>query len=454
MAPDSHHSNNCPAWVLIAVALFAILLRAIGYDGLAVSDDMGYAHFADRIATGLFRLEHHHYAIRFGMTAPVALLYSLFGMHEWTTALYPLAASVAASVLLAAIGCRIGGPMAGLFSGLLLASLPMEALYGGMLVPEAVLQAVLLAAALLYVVADQRSSPLLAGLSGVAFGLAFLVKEPAVFVLAAFVLFGLLQRRYRLAIALAAGAAFVAGTEFALFYWATGDPFFIHSAMKVHNAGMARWAQTLDLPYRLFKYYPRILLVPSSFVGLHGLIATGAALYGVFRWRKPAYALLILWAVFPYLYLNFGSSSFREFVPLPAAHRYLLVTFPPLLLLAGLGLAGVAARGRRWLPVVGLVMAFACAAGVWGVLDMKAQHEGRRTTAALKAFVQEAEAGGQSLCLAPGTSYYWEMAVRVWSPGRLGCEGDRVLYLTEDDQLMPVRGRTPVKRTLQPVTAR
>jgi 4-amino-4-deoxy-L-arabinose transferase-like glycosyltransferase len=454
MAQDSHNPNNCPAWALIAVGLFAILLRAAGYDGLAVSDDMGYAHFADRIATGQFRLEHHHYAIRFGMTVPVALLYFLFGMQEWTTALYPFVASVAASVLLAAIGCRIGGAMAGLFSGLLLASLPMEALYGGMLVPEAVLQAALLAAALLYVVADERSSPRLAGLSGVAFGLAFLVKEPAVFVLAAFVLFGLLQRRYRLALALAAGAASVAGAEFALFYWATGDPFFIHSAMKVHNAGMMRWAETMDLPYRLFKYYPRILLIPGAFVGLHGLVATVAALYGLLRWKKPACTLLLLWAVIPYLYLNFGSSSFREYMPLPAAHRYLLVTFPPLLLLAGLGLAGVAARGRKWLPGVGLVVALAGAAGLWGVLHMKADHEGRRTTAALKAFVQEARTGGQSLCLAPGTSYYWEMAVRVWSPGLLGCEGDRVLHLTEDRQLMPVRGRTPVKRVLQPVTAR
>jgi 4-amino-4-deoxy-L-arabinose transferase-like glycosyltransferase len=451
MAQDSHNPNNCPAWVLIAVGVFAILLRAIGYDGLGVSDDMGYAHFAERIANGQFRIEHHHYAIRFGMTAPVALLYFLFGMQEWTTVLYPLAGSVAAPVLLAAIGCRIGGAVAGLVSGLLLASLPMEALYGGILVPEAVLQPALLAAALLYVVADQRSSPRLAGLSGVAFGLAFLVKEPAVFVLAAFVLFGLLQRRYRLAIALAAGAALVAGTEFALLYWATGDPFFIHSAMKVHNAGMQRWAQTLDLPYRLFKYYPRILLVPSAFVGLHGLIATAAAVYGLLRWKKPVYGLLLLWAAIPFLYLNFGSSSFREYMPLPAAHRYLLVIFPPLLLLAGLGLAGVADRGRKWLPGVGLLVAIACTAGAWGLWDMKAQQEGRRTTASLKAFVREAEAGGQSLCLAPGTSYYWEMAVRVWSPGRLGCEGDRVLYLTEDDQLKPVRGRTPGPRSFQPI---
>jgi 4-amino-4-deoxy-L-arabinose transferase-like glycosyltransferase len=451
MAQDSHNPNNCPAWVLIAVGVFAILLRAIGYDGLGVSDDMGYAHFAERIANGQFRIEHHHYAIRFGMTAPVALLYFLFGMQEWTTVLYPLAGSVAAPVLLAAIGCRIGGAVAGLVSGLLLASLPMEALYGGILVPEAVLQPALLAAALLYVVADQRSSPRLAGLSGVAFGLAFLVKEPAVFVLAAFVLFGLLQRRYRLAIALAAGAALVAGTEFALLYWATGDPFFIHSAMKVHNAGMQRWAQTLDLPYRLFKYYPRILLVPSAFVGLHGLIATAAAVYGLLRWKKPVYGLLLLWAAIPFLYLNFGSSSFREYMPLPAAHRYLLVIFPPLLLLAGLGLAGVADRGRKWLPGVGLLVAIACVSGAWGLLDLKAQHEGRRTTAALEAFVREAEAGGQSLCLAPGSSYYWTVAVRVWSPGLLGCEGERVLYVTEDRQFKPVRGRTPSPRTYQPI---
>lgn len=113
---------------------------------------------------------------------------------------------------------------------------------------------------------------------------------------------------------------------------------------------------------------------------------------------------------------------------------------------------GGSACRRKWPTGVGFLVAVSCAADVWGLLDMKAEHEGHRKTASLNALVRDAEAGGQSLCQAPSTSYYWEMRVREWGLGRLGCEGDRVLDPTEDDQLRPVRGRSPVEGTLHPVT--
>jgi len=42
-----------------------------------------------------------------------------------------------------------------------------------------------------------------------------------------------------------------------------------------------------------------------------------------------------LWAALPWIYLNFGTSSLNRYWALPADHRYILLIYPPLFLLAG-----------------------------------------------------------------------------------------------------------------------
>ena len=96
----------------------AFVFRPACATGLIGSDDLGYSEFAQRIAVGTYELEPHHYAICFGLIVPVAVLYRLFGVTEWTTIALPLVASTLAVPVLTLIGRRIFGWRVGVITGI------------------------------------------------------------------------------------------------------------------------------------------------------------------------------------------------------------------------------------------------------------------------------------------------------------------------------------------------
>ncbi|HLH03987.1 MAG TPA: glycosyltransferase family 39 protein [Bryobacteraceae bacterium] len=168
-----------------AVWSFATLLIALSalfefasYTGLIASDDLGYSHYAGQIAAGTYRLVHHHYAIRYGLLLPVAAVYRLFGVHEWTTVIIPLAASILTPFLLAVLCVEITERRVAAIAGLLMATFAVAIRYGSILVPEPVLLAALLAAAIAFVHAQKSRSAGWALVAGILFGLAYLTKEP------------------------------------------------------------------------------------------------------------------------------------------------------------------------------------------------------------------------------------------------------------------------------------
>src|SRR5262249_10809160 len=149
-----------------------------------------------------------HVATRYGVFLPVAVFYRLFGIHEWTTVAVPLFSSSVAAVLTALLAAQLAGLSVAWLSGLLMATFPVEVRYASILVPEPMLQAIVLAAALLFLLAERQNSDFLGLAVGVFLGLTYLTKEPGMFVAMAFIAFALLQHRWRLASALLAGMIF------------------------------------------------------------------------------------------------------------------------------------------------------------------------------------------------------------------------------------------------------
>jgi hypothetical protein len=85
----------------------ALALRLACFTGLIVSDDLGYAKYAQQISQGSYQLELHHYAVRYGVIAPLAAVYHLFGVQEWTAVLLLVISSSLAPSLIAALGSRL-----------------------------------------------------------------------------------------------------------------------------------------------------------------------------------------------------------------------------------------------------------------------------------------------------------------------------------------------------------
>lgn len=280
------------AWPL-AIALIAAISGAAGWTGFIASDDELYYQGALKWAAGEPFAGDNHWTTRFPLVLTLAAMIKLAGptvMALHLTAILWFAIFVAMGTLLAR---RIGGERAGWFGGILLASMPLNAIGASIVncdLPEATF--LMLGAWLL---AGELDRPRLSRclLAGLAFGLALLCRETAVLALAGFGALFLLGKPFpRWAIfATGCGAAAILIGE-AAFQWAmTGDPLHRYGLAFNHDSTLDRAANEEGN----FLLHPVIdpllvLLVNNEFALLFWLAipATLALRKGGFDWRRFA----------------------------------------------------------------------------------------------------------------------------------------------------------------------
>jgi len=419
--------------VLFALAL---IIRLACYTGLIASDDLGYSQFAQQIAHGTYRLEPHHYAIRYGVIVPVGVIYGLFGIHEWTTVILPLLSSALAPALLALLAWKLWGRGAAWIAGLLLATFPVDIRFASVLVPEPLFETMLLAGVLLFVFAEHRSSRILALLAGVVLAISYLTKEPGAFVVMALFGFAVLTRRWLLALWFAAGAALAVASE-VVWYWSqSGDLLFRFHAMAIHNASGMAVAANENLSYRLWKAYPHMMLVPGLHFGLHSLLALGLAAVALWR-RSVKILLLVLWAALPFLYLNFGTTSFKHYWALPEAPRYIALIYAPLFLMAAMVLAGWAATPMKRSAAAALV-AIVCLLGVGCAFRTRGTGYQTEHVRRLREIIAATHQQGRQICEFTGPfDTAWRQVVVLLAPDQLGCNGSSPLQVVPDASGLP-----------------
>ena len=432
------------AWIPIAASLFllALALRLLCYTGLIGSDDLWYAAFARNIADGSYRLIPHHFDVRYGLLLPAAAMFRLFGVHEWTMVVVPLVASALAVVFTALIALRLAGPVAAWVAGVLMATLPVDVRYASVLVPEPVLQAVVLGGALLFLAAERRSSVLLAAASGALLAMGYLTKETGAFVAVAFFAFALLRRQWRLAGAFATGVALVLTIEAAWYWSQSGDPLYRFHALGTHNESDGAAGANAMLFWRLFKAYPHLMLVPNSNFALHSLAGLFLAAGALVRPRLPDKVLfLVLWALVPFLYLNFGSTSTDRYWVIPAGARYILVLYPPIFILAGITLAE--AMKTRWRTVAGAAIAVICVAGVFSASTVRKTGHNTAHVTRLKDLAVTARRDNLQVCgFESNRATEWRMTLRIIAPDRIGCDGNAI-WLVADAYGLPITATSP-----------
>ena len=342
-------------WTLFAViAVIGLLMRLACFTGLIASDDLEYSRYAELIAQFSYKPELSQFALRYGVIIPVGVVYKTFGVGEWTTIIVPLLASTASVAMLMLVGRKLFSSTAALIAGLLLATFPADIRYATILVPEPIAGAWILAAVLAYLYWATETPASAGFVSGLCIGTAYLSKEPALFVAPALMLDALARRQWRAFSGIAAGVLMIVGLEHVYYVALTRDLMFRPHAMAHHNGLPYMVYVNQHLWWRLFKVYPRTMILPSLNFGLHSLVAIALVVAGFFlldaeRWRLP-----VLWAAVPWIYLNFGTSSLNRYWALPADHRYLLFIYPPLFLLSAEVLIRINDVRPRAAPFLGI----------------------------------------------------------------------------------------------------
>ena len=314
----------------------AVLVRLACFTGLIGSDDLAYSYFAQLVSEFRYEYNLSHFGPRVGVTIPVGVSYRLFGIGESVTVLVPLVTSAASVPLLVEIGRRLFTARAGLLAGIFLLTFPIQVRYATVLVPEPIMEFWVLVAVIMYFDSRANNRWMSPFLAGVTFGVAYLSKEVALFVGAAFVIDALLSSQWRLALALTAGLAAVGASELIFYGAATGDPLYrAHVIASSQAAYFSDSVAQLKSAWRLLKAYPYEMLVPNFNLGLHSLVALLIVGAGTRASPRHAVRTLILWAGLPMAYLNFGSASLSNYLPVAFAPRYIGIIYAPLFLLAG-----------------------------------------------------------------------------------------------------------------------
>lgn len=381
-----------PLPLLLLVALAVRLALFCG--GIRGSDAYAYAHHAYNLAVDRYdpTTETQYYGFRYAVLLPTALAYRLFGVSDWSSALFPLLASLGTLVLTVRLGREWLEPPTALLAGLLIAVFPLDIVNATLLGPSSFLPFLSAAAVLAgwratrpSVTGRRRVALLL--VSGVAIGLGVGAREVAALLLVPIGLFILVNRggpRRLGALALVAvGFALPLAVEGLYYLRTTGDPLY-----------RARVVAKLSEPFTAGPDPEGIVSLAYYPLGLLGLDREGLASFGFLGYlgiaaivvavRRPDRRLLPLAAwLGPVLgYLEFGSMSPTRYLPILKGYNYLSLVAVPLVLLAAWGLAalgsgpgaapapqGRPASWRRW--VVAAIVAWVGATSLYGAWRLR-----------------------------------------------------------------------------------
>ena len=344
---DESGNQRLAPW---GILILALCFRLYGLTGDMFYDPVIYAQEAYRILKGSFTLATHSwYPHRLTIFVPVAPIYALFGVSSLTSRLWPLCLSLLQIGLVLWIGRRLFDQRVALLAGLLVALYPLDVVSAGVLQPDIVLSAFITGAVLFWILGMEgneasRRSLLL---SGIFLGLALITRANAPIILVFYAGY-MIWRRPRLSAVLwfALGTVIVVIPVVSAYTLQTGDP--------LYRIGVVfdRFGSVAKSEGGRFLFYPSLL--QHVRYSLTGLFAPLFMLGILGSFPKPTHGrgYMLLWAIPILLYLQYGSMSFTEYVPMLKRDRFLApVTVPLALLTSSVLLEWVPRVLRRILPV-------------------------------------------------------------------------------------------------------
>ncbi len=352
---DDLSSNRLRLSHLLILAL--VIRVALFFGGVRGSDAYAYAQHAYNIAEGRYDVmtadTQAYYGFRYVVLLPTAAAYALFGANDWSSALFPLLASLATLVLVVRLGIAWLGRETGLLAGLLYTFFPLDVINATLLGPSSFIPVLSAAAMLAFWQAGRATSAgstraMLYLASGICIGLATQARAVSLLLLGTigFMTFSVSGWRARLAALglVGAGCLLPLAVESVYYWYATGDPLYRVTVMQnineTFNELLSRWsAAEADVSWA---YYPRALfgldLGGFAWFGFFGYLAVGAVGVALARKELRRVLPLLLWTVPVFAYLEFGSMSLTRYLLIWKNYTYLSLISVPMVLLGSYAL--------------------------------------------------------------------------------------------------------------------
>ena len=339
------------SWGLLLICIVALVSRlGLSFHGIRGSDAYVYAAHAFSLARGYYSpltLGGDYYGYRYTVIGLTAAAYRIFGLSDWSSAVFPLSFGLGAILLTFRLGQLLVGSAAALWGAAIFAVLPLSIVFSTLLGPDSFIPFFSGLAVLSLLEADRSPRPrvrfawlCLLGFSFYACVSARIVSVVFLVFFAGYVVFAKRTLSiWNLILSLGAPLAL----EGILFFWWAGDPLY-----QWHQISSASPFLT-QVGITHLSYYPKAIM---------GLDLGGFAFYSFLFYVMIAgliYLLIVrpqevvvplLWFVPLFLFLEFGSMSPSRYLPIIKNYNYLSLIIIPAVIFAGCGLEAL----WRWRP--------------------------------------------------------------------------------------------------------
>jgi len=367
---------------LILILIFALFLRLHFFVsvGNADSADAGiYVNSAIKIVEGEFHypsLSQEEYTnpiiipavLRTFMLYPTAFFIFIFGLNKYSLALFPLLCSLGSIIVIYKLGSLLFNKKIGLIASFLLSIFPLSVIYSTRSMPDIPMTFFMVLSVFLFLRAElgknNKNNYILYILSGIFWGMSYLIKEFSIVLILFFVIYFIYKKRIKKHyLLLLLGFLTIFFLELLFFYLKTGYPFYrIAMTGKAHlfkifieGKGYYQVKSFFNLitfyyPINYpFLYHSKTLfsfLTPHAgiyYFGFFYYFAVLGLIYGLYKKNKNIIYLLI-WLIPLFLFLEFGATNiefeksslisymfiFKEI----AAYRFSSIITVPILLAA------------------------------------------------------------------------------------------------------------------------
>lgn len=335
--------------LLIIILLIAIFIRLIFFIGLNWSDDVHYVHLASEILKGNYRPSHVA-SLRLMMIFPLALFFKIFGISEFSAVLYPLLVSIFNIIIIFYISKLLFNDKIAIISALILAFFPLDVNYATWIMPDLPIAFFTSLSAYFFIRSEYKEKKLnrkrlFLLLSGVFGGFAYLVKLSGLLIFVFFTSYYLIKSLYKKRIDynlffIFFGYLIIFLIEGTYYYISTGD-----FLLQIHS-GFSYFAQKERLKYEFvtdFDFYPKIMFNLDhnymyswnnryTYFGFFYYLVIISIIFIVMKKIKNAY-VIILWLLSVFLYMQFGTMSISEYIPMHRLDRHLTVIEVPSIIL-------------------------------------------------------------------------------------------------------------------------